>query len=89
MTNDEITAVLGGWEGYRVLGVRRLGVDLEYSEAHPAIEIYPGEIIVWIVPERRVQRSSAATGEPGTVLQQYESGAITDPALGPAHFFGG
>jgi transposase len=39
LTNDELTAILGGWEGYRVLDIRRLEVDLEYSEAHPVIEI--------------------------------------------------
>jgi transposase len=39
LTNDELTAVLGGWEGYRLLGVRRVEVDPEYSEAHPVIEI--------------------------------------------------
>jgi len=39
LTEEELTAVLGGWEGYRVVGVRRLGVDLEYSEAHPVIEV--------------------------------------------------
>jgi transposase len=39
LTNDELTAVLGGWEGYRFLHVRRLGVDPEYSEAHPVVEI--------------------------------------------------
>ena len=39
MTNDELTAILGGWEGYRILHIRRVEVDLEYSEAHPVIEI--------------------------------------------------
>jgi transposase len=39
LTNDELTAILGGWEGYRVLRARRLEVDLEHSEAHPVIEI--------------------------------------------------
>jgi len=39
LTNDELTAVLGGWEGYRVASLRRLEVDLELSEVHPVIEI--------------------------------------------------
>ena len=39
MTNDELTELLGGWEGYRLSGVRRVGVVAEYSEAHPVIEI--------------------------------------------------
>ncbi len=39
MTKEELTAVLGGWEGYQLLDMRRLGVDPEYSEAHPVIEI--------------------------------------------------
>ena len=39
MTNDELTELLGGWEGYRLSGVRRVGVDAEFSEAHPVIEI--------------------------------------------------
>jgi transposase len=39
LTNQELTAVLGGWEGYRVVEIRRAEVDLEYSEVHPVIEI--------------------------------------------------
>jgi transposase len=39
LTNDELTELLGGWEGYRISDVRRIGVDAAYSEAHPVIEI--------------------------------------------------
>jgi len=39
LTNHELTAVLGGWEGYRVTCVRRHEVDREHSGADPVIEI--------------------------------------------------
>ena len=48
MTHDEFTAVLGSWEGYRVVGCQRLEADPQKGRKRPVVEIQrepdPGRI---------------------------------------------
>jgi transposase len=48
LTHDEFTAVLGAWEGYRVVGCQRLEADPQKGRKRPVVEIQrepdPGRI---------------------------------------------
>lgn len=41
MTNDELNAVLGGWEGYTLVTIRRVGAEEEHSCPEVWVELAP------------------------------------------------